>query len=539
MAKQRGSRAGTARPRLAPLAAAAMLLAACPAQAQWTVTPTLLVSEIWTDNVNLTEDATAYSDLITQVSPGITVVNRSRRLTVDATAQVHGFAYLHDSDKRELADPGVVGQNLDTSNYQRSYRGSLKGELARDLFYVEASAARGQQNISAFGPRAGNDLYSNRNRTEIDTWTISPYLTHRFGSVASGILRYTRDSVDGGDVLGYRGTGGNTILASLTSGAAFRTVGWGANYVKQELGGGQFGDSTNETVSANLSYVISHRLSLLADAGYDRYEYDGLGDGDQGANWSVGFAWSPSLRSSVRATIGRHFYGSTGSLLAIHRSRHTSWNISYNDDVTTSRQQFLLPSTVDTAGLLDGMFATAYPDPVERARIVAAYIQANNLPPALADSVNYLSNRFIRQKSLRASMTYAKGRSNAVVSVYGTDNNALSNQQTDSELLGSASGNINDNVRQHGMNASYTYTLNSRSKLTAGYDFYNSKSKTGGFEDNQRTLRIGMTRRFGDLLAAVDVRRRTGDIGRFSSDSDSGNNTYTERALVASLSMQF
>jgi uncharacterized protein (PEP-CTERM system associated) len=530
------SRARHAAPRLAPLAVAAMLLAAFPAQAQWTVTPTLVVSETWTDNVNLTEDALAHSDLITRVSPGITVLKRGPRLTVDATAQLHAFSYLHDNDQRDLSGPGAIGQNFNTSNTRRSYRGNLNGEVLRDLFFVDASASRGQQSISPFGPRAGNDLYSNRNRTEIDTWSISPYLTHRFGSFALGVLRYTRDSVGGGDGLGFRNTGGDTLLASLTSGTGFRTVGWGVTYLKQELGGAAYGDSSTENLSGNLRYILNGRWSLLANAGYDRYRYEGLGDGDQGARWSVGFAWSPSLRTNVQATIGRHFYGTTGSLSALHRSRHSTWNISYDDAVTTSRQQFLLPSTIDTAGLLNSMFATAYPDPIERQRIVAAYIAANGLPPSLTDSINYLSNRFMRQKSLRASAGYRMGLSNAVVSVYATDRNALSEQQSDSPLLGSQQGRLNDNVRQHGLDASYTYRLSSRSNLTAGYDFSQSESRSGGYENRQRALRLGVSRRFGDLLAAADLRRRTGNVG-FNSSIDRG--TFTEHAMVATLSMKF
>ena len=536
MAKQRTSRAV---PRLAPLAAAAMLLAAFPAHAELTVTPTLLVSEIWTDNVNLTEDESAYSDLITQVTSGITVLNRTRRLTVDATAQVHAFAYLHGDDRRDLADPDVVGRNVDTVNTRRSYRGSLRGEVLRDLFFVDATASRGQQNVSAFGPRVNNDVYSNRNRAEIDTWSISPYLMHRFGNAAQGMLRYTRDSVGGGDALGYRGTGGDSILASLSSGPGFRTVSWGVNYTRQELGAAAYGDSSNEKLSTNLRYIVSQRLSLLANAGYDRYRYEGLGGGDQGANWSLGFAWSPSLRTNLQMTLGRHFYGTTGTLSAVHRSRSTSWNISYDDVVTTSRQQFLLPSTVDTAGLLDSMFATAYPDPFERQRIVAAYIQANGLPPSLTDSVNYLSNRFMRQKALRASVAYRRGYSNAVLSLYATRRNALSSQESDSPLLGSARGSLNDNVQQQGFDASYTYRLSSRSNVTARYDVSKNESLSREYEDYQRTLRVGVTRTFGDLRAAVDLRRRTGNLGRWNADGANAGGTFTEHAMVASVSMKF
>lgn len=519
----------------APLAAAAalLLLAAFPAHADWRATPTLTVSEIWTDNVNLTEDDLAYSDLITQVSPGFKLSNRTRRLTFDASAQLNTFYYLHDSDKRSR-DGSPSGDNPDVNSVQTSYRANMRGELAQDLFFVDATASRGQQNISAFGPRASNDAYSRNNRTDIESWSISPFLVHRFGSTASGQLRYTRDSVGGGEQIGFRRTGGDTIQASLASGTSFRTVGWGINYTDQELNGGRYGDSSTQNLAANLSYMVSARLALLANAGYDRYEYEGLGGGDQGANWSLGFRWTPSARTTLQATAGRHFYGNTGSLLAMHRTRHTSWNLTYGDTITTSRQQFLLPQTFDTAGLLDGMFASAYPDPVERAQVVQAYMQQNGLPPSLSDSINYLSNRFMRQKLLRASMVYRKGRSSMALSAHVSDRNAISDQQSDSPLLGSQQGRFSDNVRQHGFQANYTYRLNSRSNLTAGYVLDESESRTSDYRNYQRILRVGLTRDFGDARASIDLRRRSGDLGN---SIRAGN--FTENALSATVFMAF
>ena len=518
---------------LAPLAVA-MLLAPLPAHADWRISPTLKVSEIWTDNINLTEEEFAHSDLITQVSPGLTITNRTRRLVVDVRAQLNAFEYLNDSDKRSRRGLELDELGEGVSKVQRSYRGSLRGELARDLFFIDASAARGQQSISAFGPRITGDSYSNANRADIETWSISPYLVRRFGNVASGQLRFTRDAVGGASYVGFNQTSGNTLQASLASGPAFRTVAWGLNYTDQDLQGARYGNSSTKNLSGNVRYILNRQWSLLGNAGYDRYEYEGLGGGQKGANWSLGFAWTPSPRTSVQATAGRHFFGNTGSLLAVHRSRYTSWNVSYSDAITTSRQQFMLPSTIDTASLLDSMFATAYPDPVERERVVAAYMQQSGLPPSLSDSVNYLTNRFIRQKQLRASMLYRKGLSTASLSAHSSDRTALSNQQSDSPVLGSQQGSFNSDIRQHGVAANYTYRLNSRSNLSAGYDIDKSESLTGNYSNYQRMLRVGLSRRFGEASGSVELRRRSGDR-RFSEAA----RTYTENMLSASLSMTF
>lgn len=518
------------------LAAVSLLAAAFPAHADFRISPTLRLSETWTDNVNLTEDEFAHSELITQVAPGLTITNRSRRLVVDATAQLSAFEYLHDSDKRtrrgfalddEDAGPGV-------SKIQRSYRASLRGELARDLFFLDANATRGQQSISAFGPRITGDSYSTNNRADIETWSISPYLVRRFGSVASGQVRFTRDAVGGASYAGFNRTSGDTLQASLASGPAFRSVVWGLGYTDQDLEGARYGNSSTQNVNGNLRYILSRTWSVLANAGYDRYEYEGLGGGDQGANWSLGFAWTPSPRTTLQATAGRHFFGNTGSLLAVHRSRHTSWNLSYSDAITTSRQQFLLPSTIDTAGLLDGMFATAYPDPVVRAQVVQAYMQQNGLPPSLSDSINYLSNRFMRQKRLVASMVYRKGRSSAVLSGHLSDRNAISDQQSDSPLLGSQQGRYSDNVRQHGVEANYTYRLNTRANLTARYSLNESEARDRDYRSYQRVLQVGLSRRFGDMTGSLDLRRRSGDLGNRASTG-----TFTENAISATVFKTF
>ncbi|MEH6433575.1 TIGR03016 family PEP-CTERM system-associated outer membrane protein [Massilia sp. DD77] len=510
--------------RLTPLAA---MVLALPAHADWRVVPTLSTTATYTDNVDLRDDTLKRSDLVTQVAPGVTVVGKGRRLSVSASAAWHQYAFLHGTGRR-------------TVDNQRQYNGALRGELAEDLLFIDASASRGQRSASAFGPQLSNDLYALGNRAEIETWSISPYLVQRFGNTASMQLRYTRDGVDasGRDALdgitrrGFNKSHGESVNATLASGSAFDALGWGLSYYRQDLESERIGDSSTQSLSANLSYRVTPRLSLTANAGYDRYDF-GLGSGDAGRNWSGGFVWKPSTRTSLQASLGRHYYGQTGSLLASHRSRHTVWSVNYSDAVTNSRQQFLLPSTIDTAALLDRLFAASFPDPVERQRMVAAYIQASGLPPSLADSVNFLSNRYMRQKLLQASSAYRRGRSSAVLSLYASERIALTDSQSDSELLGSQLSSLNDNVRQRGVDASYTYQLNRRSSVIASWDLRRSHSITTGLVDHQRTLRLGLTRRYGDkVLGALELRRRSGDLGL------GAGATYQENAVTASLSMQ-
>jgi len=505
--------------RLAPLTAAILL--AAPAHADWRIAPTLSVTETFTDNINLRDDEFKHSEFVSQVTPGITVFRNGPRLSVSGTAQWHQFAYLHNS-----------GRNNNDS--QRQYSGVLRGTVVDDLLFVDASASRGLRSVSAFGPNLSNDLYNLGNRAEVSTWSISPSLMRRFGNTANLQARYTRDSVDSSRRTLFGNSTSDTGSVVLSSGTAFQSVGWGMNYYRQNLDNALTGESTTEMLGANLRYYLNSRLSLTANAGYDRYNFEGPGGMNEGRNWSGGFIWTPSQRTSLQASLGRHFFGQTGSLAASHRSRRTVWNVNYTDGITTSRSQFLLPATIDTTALLDGLFSASFPDPVERERVVAAYIAANGLPPSLADSVNYLSNRFMRQKMLRASMAYRMARSSAVLNAYVSERVALSDQQSDSPLLGSQLSSLNNNVRQRGIDASYTYQLNSRTSAIASWNLRRSYSLTTDIEDLQRTYRLGLTRRWDDrMLGVVELRHRTGGIGA------ANNAGYTENALSASLSMQF
>jgi uncharacterized protein (PEP-CTERM system associated) len=302
--------------------------------------------------------------------------------------------------------------------------------------------------------------YTSANRTNVSTWRVSPYLARRIGSSANLLMRYTRDSVQT-SVLGYGNTQGEDANVSLTS-ADDKRVGWSLQYDHQLLTDRLAGDSSSSSASAGLSWRVRPGLSLTASGGYDSYDYHALGGRTQGRSWNLGYAYTPSNRSSLTMSFGRHYFGKSRALSAMHRSRHTVWNISYDESVTTSRQNFLLPATVDTASLLDRLFMSNFPDPTLRRQAVDAYLQTTGLPASLANNINYLSNRYLLQHQFMASVGMIGARSTLLFSAYDTRRNALSLQQADSQLLGSTLSNLNDNTHIRGLSATFNYRLSSR-----------------------------------------------------------------------------
>jgi uncharacterized protein (PEP-CTERM system associated) len=520
MAKpHRSAKRFAALPLATPVAMLAVLMAS-PARADWKVTPNVELRETYTDNVRLEADQLARSQFVTDFAPSLTIANDGPRLKLSAAAVSHLYAY---------SDDRIDG----TNRSQFQLQANAKAKLVEGLLFLDGAASIGQQAISAFGPQvdSGNG-YSSANRTKVSTYRISPYLAHRFGAAATAELRYVRDSVKSGNV-GLGDSTGDTVSLSIASGPAYRTVGWGLQYSRQDLDDTLARKSRAENASASLRFLVAPRLTLNANGGYDKYDYQGLGGATAGKSYSLGFTWSPSLRTSIQASAGKRYFGSSYSLIASHRSRHSVWSVNYTDAVTTSRQQFLLPAAINTAAMLDRLFSTNIPDPAARLQAVDAYIRATGLPPTLADSINYFSNRFILQKQFQASAAFNTAKTTTVVSLNATKRNALSSQQSDSALLGSNLATLNDNTKQAGAGVVMNYRISSRTGVNLALTSGRTESLSTGIKDNHKSLSLAMTRQFQrKLKGAVELRRSQGNA------AIQGGRTYRENAVSASLSLQ-
>lgn len=506
-----------ARPLAVPVALAALLLAP-NARADWSFVPTLDLRQTYTDNVALQRDGLAESQLVTEITPGMRVKHNGPRLVVNAAYQLQYFA---------MQDHDVSG----TNRTARRLSLDARGKLIDDLLYVDATANRGQQNISPFGQTVSGNEFASANRTEVTTWRVSPYLVHRFGSTATLETRYARDSVDAGRT-GLGNTTGDSLSVRLDSGKAFRTIGWGVQVSGQTIDEEVANDTTIKAANASLRYIYTPKLSLTSSIGYDSYDYTAVaGKATAGKAWNAGFAWTPSSRTSLTATLGRRYYGPSRSLKALHRSRHSVWNISYDDAVSSTRANFLIPAAIDTASLLDDLFRASYPDPAERARAVQAYMLATGLPPSMANNINYFSNRYSLQKQLRGTVGFKQGRTSASFSLYRVRRDALSIRETDSPILGSNLDTINDNTDQRGFATTWDYRLTGRTRLNLLSEINDNKSLSTGLKARNSSVRFSARHQLrAKMSGTIELRHIEGAV--------LGGHRYTENALAASLSMQ-
>lgn len=510
--------------RILPAAVAlAMLSLAAPSRADWKFTPMVDLRETYTDNVALR--AVGQANWVSEIAPGFILEDSSPRLQLKATYSKHFFEY---------SDKDIGG----TNGNQQQLTADAKAKLVNDLLFLDASANISQRAASAFGPLLFNNAggigagngFASANSNEVKTFRLSPYLMNRFGSYATGELRYAQDRVSS-NASGLGDTNGGTTSLNVNSGTAFHTLGWNVVATHADLTSTVAGKSRNDNMNVGLRYLVIPTFTATTSVGYDSYDYAALGGKTGGKAWSVGFRWEPSTRTSVVATVGKRYYGNSYHLQSLHRTRASVWTLNYSDEVTTTRAQFLLPSTVNTATLLDGLFTSSIPDPVARRQAVDAYILATGLPASLANSINYFSNRYILQKQLQAAAAFNGAHSTLIVTLTDARRQALSAATVDSGLLGSSTSALNENTRQDSITGILNWRLNTRTSANLSADYTRVTSVTQNRTDNHSSLRMILTHELQSQLSGnLEVRRLRGGVSPAS---------YIENAIAVAITKKF
>ncbi|RFC33389.1 MAG: uncharacterized protein, PEP-CTERM system associated [Candidatus Nitrotoga sp. SPKER] len=491
--------------------------------ADWKIVPRLNLIETYTDNVTLTTRGNEKSDFITQINPGILLSGTGARLKVNVNYTMQNLFYANESNQSRTVHQLNARENA---------------EIIKNFLFLDSSANINQQNISLLGPLVTTNENITNNRATIKTYSISPYIRHNFSNFASTQVRYTHNAV-------YTNTGGlsasqsDNILLSLTSGSAFRTLGWGLNYNKQKIDGlgtsigGLRSSVENERYTGNLRYRVSSKFSLTGTSGYQKFSYPSITGKSAGAFWTTGFIWTPTARTNITANAGKAFFGTTYTLMASHHTRRSTWSLNYNQNITTTRDQFLIPATTDTANFLNQLWTSNIPDPVMRQQTVDAFIRDNGLAASIFDPINFLTNQFFLQKRLQASVALSGARNTLVLSIFHMLREPQTLGNANDVFLGTNNFALNSSTKQIGGNALWSWKVTPRTNVNLGAIFIRSNILATGQEDETKTFRVGLTKQIQPKLnGSVNLRH----VDRTSNQIGS---SYRENAIIASLLMRF
>jgi uncharacterized protein (PEP-CTERM system associated) len=286
-----------------------------------------------------------------------------------------------------------------------------------------------------------------------------------------------------------------------------------------------------ETLTASASYVLFPTLSGLLSFGREDNSY-GDTQGSIGGNfYTVGFQWTPSRRTSIRAEVGERYFGNTFSLDAQHRTRLTTWTLTYGEQVVGTPGVLTLPVSLDTATTLDRLFVSQVPDPIQRQQIVQAFIAQNGLPQTLPSSVDFLTNQVTLSKRWQGTFGLRGVRSAFLLSLFRDERKRESSGTP--IIVGTDPFSLSDNVIQTGYNAILSWRFSQRTSGSVSVGQTKAEMTDASRTDTNSNIRIGITHQLQPKL------RGSVEYRWLNRDTNSTAGDVRENAITGTLSLAF
>ena len=495
------------------LAGVASLLTPIDAIAQAWVTEVGVGSQFeFTSNAALGE-AGSRGDTILGVRPYIRLSGEGGQFKFSGTASLAGIVYFNHTQSDRIQPEADLTATL---------------KVVPQFLFLDAGLRAFQSNDDPFGVRQEVGSTSENSRT-----TVMARLTPRIEGTAGRRMRYLVRS-DNAWIDESRATG--TTVGSGSEGY----YGQHSAFIEQEpVPGGwrlearrsetRYRDSTLlplvvDTARATILYSPGADIRLGVHTGYERTSFD-----ENGVIYGVDVRWQPSARTLLSGFWEQRFFGSAWRLAFDHRTPAFAWNIFSTRTLETSAQTLIdLPATNNVAALLDGMFATRFPDPVERARAVQDFIASRGLPTSTLQPIALHQQQLSVVHLNTATIALTGVRNTVSLSAY----HSRREDAADPSVIPSG-GSLTNNT-QIGGSVALTHQLTPSNALIASADWsrITAPEEFGGDRTIQKTVRLQVNLRATPRTTVVaGARYRVLD----SNTSVSGN----EEAVFVGLDHRF
>jgi uncharacterized protein (PEP-CTERM system associated) len=311
------------------------------------ILPSIEVDESFNDNVNLTARGTkAQADFITSISPSLAVNENGSRLKFNLIYDPQENFYVGDNSTQ------ILQQRLTTSG---------EATIVRDTLFFDERAAIDQQYLGiGNGAVSTTTLTTNNNLQTVSTYTLSPILRHRFGSIVSSETTYNFGEVyTSGNTLAPVRT--NEFKQVFTSADYFGRLGWTltGDLTKTDTGFNVNDAQSNtsdrdELLRGDLRYLIQSGVTALASLGYEKITDPTLASPTNGPLWDVGAQYQPNQDLTTTLTYGQRYGGPDIEFSANYNiTAALHFNASYGETLETSQAQLAnnLPQLVFINGI--------------------------------------------------------------------------------------------------------------------------------------------------------------------------------------------
>ena len=460
-----GRRAGV----LAIAAAAPLLVSSHACAQRWGIDAGVSSQLTWSSNGEL-GIGNGRDDTLLDLRPHLTIRGEGARLRVSGSAEFDAVTSANGTQPNRLQPQADLNARL---------------EAIERLLFVEAGVRATQTSQNPFGARP--EATTSLNTLTTTQARFAPSIEAEAGPQSRYRLRsensWTRESGSTG-AAPETGAAGYFGRHSLMYEHDARPFGWRIEADRSET---RYRDDLQPALVldvARLSIDYAFADDLTAGLRGGREHTSLVTHDDRRIVYGAQIRWQPSPRTTLAVFDEKRFFGSSWRLSFDHRQPQLAWNVVVSRTLDTTPQAlFDLPRSDNVAALLDAMFTTRYPDPIERARAVQDFIASQGLPTATLQPVSLFAQRLSVVTLRSASVALIGTRNTLTLAGF----QSRTEDAPDAGSLGSGAS-LTNNV-QYGASLSLTHRLTPVIGLTASADWSRIRSLQTPDYTVQRTAR--------------------------------------------------
>ena len=472
----------------------------------WTVRPYVQAQEVFSDNITLAQQESKKSAFVTELSPGISVLGQCGRTNLNLIYQLQNLYNARGSN------------DVSTNNQLRF---STRNILVPNKFFLNSTSSISQQNTSN-NQIANDNISGSGDRTDVKTFSISPYWTPQFGNYARGNFNLNFSSLS----TGLNNSTSNTFSdtqnyqesAQLSSGSEFKIITWSLFFNNSESQRSRSSNVTFQSLNGTIRANVSNHFNFFIQSGFSENQFQSTADSSRnGTFYTYGVQWKPSRYYSIQGGWGNNKYVT----LSLNPMQRLSWVITYRDNsiglnsgtnwltrlyYQTGRSIWTLTHDVDTTTTQQILFQQVNIDNPDTPFV--------DNTPALIPTFN---DEVIVRKTWNFSVNFRTGKSSLGASAFNEDRNF----QT--------TGN---NEKISGINGYWNWRFASRTSafLSPGWSQIDRGSSD---KDNRYNFSVGINRSITDRIYGRI------QFSHLNQDSADPTRTYQENRATANLSMRF
>ena len=384
------------------LAGGCALFTATACGQTWHFQPSAAVEETLTNNVNLQPSGSARTDLVTEITPGFTVSEKSARTSLTGTVRVPILLYINTGgqNNKVLPEANLTG----------------RFEALEKFFFIEGAASAQQTFFTPFGAQPVSLANATANRYRADTYRLSPYIKSPPSRDIKFELRddniWTRPS---GAPAGTNDSFTNHLIANISREPT--PVGWALEFdrTSDKFVGQQA--LVTQISRARLPIKIDPELQVSAIGGYENDQF--TFSEPHGVIYGGGADWRPAPRTTAKGEWEHRFFGSSYQFSFDNRTPLSTWSLKASRDLTSYPQQLAaLPAGGDIATTLNQLFLSRIPDSAERQQVIDQIINSAGLPASLSSPLTLYTQQVYLQQLARATVGILGARNHVLLTAY-------------------------------------------------------------------------------------------------------------------------